>query len=164
MTSAEIRKKMIDFSDGNLHDIAHFMKVWGYAKTIGELEGLDEDTQFLLETAAIVHDIACPLCRVKYGNASGKHQEEEGGPLTREFLKGTGLTQEQIERVAYLVAHHHTYTDVVGADYQILLEADYLVNADESAYVKEHIVNFGRKVFKTESGRALLCSIYGVTL
>ena len=27
--------------------------VWTYAKTIGELEGLDADTQFILEVAAI---------------------------------------------------------------------------------------------------------------
>ena len=34
-------------------------------KTIGELEGLDADTQFILEVAAITHDIVCPLCRKK---------------------------------------------------------------------------------------------------
>ena len=27
--------------------------------------------------AAVVHDIACPLCREKYGNTNGKHQEED---------------------------------------------------------------------------------------
>ena len=32
------------------------------------------------------------------------------------------------------MTHHHTYTGVDGIDYQILLEADYLVNADESHY------------------------------
>ncbi|MCH5264212.1 MAG: phosphohydrolase, partial [Lachnospiraceae bacterium] len=70
---SEMISRMIDFYDGNLHDIDHFIKVWAYAKTIGELEHLDEETQFILETAAIVHDIACPLCREKYGNAGGKH-------------------------------------------------------------------------------------------
>ena len=49
------------------------------AKTIGELEGLDRHTQEVLELAAVVHDIACPLCREKYGNASGKNQERESG-------------------------------------------------------------------------------------
>ena len=69
---SEMIQKMIDYSNGNIHDIEHFMKVWAYAKTIGESEHLNEETQFILEAAAVVHDIACPLCREKYGNADGK--------------------------------------------------------------------------------------------
>ena len=68
MTIAQIMEKMIAFSEGNIHDITHLSCVWTYAKTIGELEGLDADTQFILEVAAITHDIACPLCRKKYGD------------------------------------------------------------------------------------------------
>ena len=86
MTVSEIMKKMMDFSEGNLHDINHFMKVYGFAKTIGELEKLDGETQFVLEVAAITHDIACPLCREKYGSTNGKYQEQEGMPLVRAFL------------------------------------------------------------------------------
>ena len=71
MTIAQIMEKMIAFSEGNIHDITHLSCVWTYAKTIGELEGLDADTQFILEVAAITHDIACPLCRKKYGNTNG---------------------------------------------------------------------------------------------
>ena len=61
MNIAEIMKKMIDFSDGNIHDIDHFIRVWTYARTIAELESLDAETQYILEVAAITHDIACPL-------------------------------------------------------------------------------------------------------
>ena len=91
MTIAQIMEKMIAFSEGNIHDITHLSCVWTYAKTIGELEGLDADTQFILEVAAITHDIACPLCRKKYGNTNGKYQEQEGAPLVREFLADTGM-------------------------------------------------------------------------
>ena len=86
MTVAEIMEKMIAFSEGNIHDIDHFIRVWTYAKTIGELERLDLQMQFILEVAAITHDIACPLCREKYGNTNGKHQEAEGAPLVTAFL------------------------------------------------------------------------------
>ena len=58
MTIAQIMEKMIAFSEGNIHDITHLSCVWTYAKTIGELEGLDAETQFILEVAAITHDIA----------------------------------------------------------------------------------------------------------
>ena len=71
MTIAELTKAMIDYSAGNLHDIHHFLKVYAYAKTIGECEQLAPETQMTLEAAALLHDIACPLCREKYGNTNG---------------------------------------------------------------------------------------------
>lgn len=103
MTIAQILSKMIAASNGNIHDIDHLLRVWAYARTIGELEGLDAETQYLLEVAAITHDIACPLCREKYGNTNGKYQEQEGAVLVRSFLAGTGMTEAQIARVAHLV-------------------------------------------------------------
>ena len=160
MTVAELTVKMIEYSNGNLHDINHFMKVYGYAKTIGECEHLDYETQTVLEVAALVHDIACPLCREKYGNADGKHQEEEGPALVRDFLKGTDCENDFVERVAYLDGHHHTLTNIEGMDYQILIEADYLVNADESSYSKDNIRNMSDKVFQTETGKRLLKRIF----
>ena len=134
MTISQIIEKMIAFSDGNIHDIDHFIRVWTYARTIGELENLDRETQFLLEVAAITHDIACPLCRVKYGNTNGKYQEEEGVPMVKEFLSDTGIAEEVIDRVAFLVGHHHTFSGIDGIDYQILIEADYIANATENGY------------------------------
>ena len=159
MNISQIMEKMIAFSNGNLHDMNHLMCVWTYAKTIGELEGLDRKTQETLEIAAITHDIACPLCREKYGNTNGKYQEQEGIPLVRAFLSDTGLSPEQIERVAYLVGHHHTYINVDGADYQILLEADYIANASENSFSRQSIETFLRRVTKTESGIRLARSV-----
>ena len=134
MKIAEIMKKMIDFSEGKILDLDHLIRVWTYARTIAELEALDEEMQYTLEVAAITHDIACPLCREKYGNTNGKHQETEGASMVRDCLRDTGLAEAQIDRVAFLVGHHHTFTDVHGKDYQILLEADYIANASENGY------------------------------
>ncbi|MCQ2537058.1 MAG: HD domain-containing protein [Lachnospiraceae bacterium] len=159
---SEIMKKMIEYSDGSNHDINHFMKVHNYARTIGELEGLAADTQMVLEVAAIVHDIACPMLRQQFGVADGKKQEVEGMPLAKDLLKDTGLSDDQIERVVYLVGHHHTIDEIDGMDYQILIEADYLVNADESSYSKEKIRNVYESVFKTETGKRLLAAVYGL--
>ena len=85
MTVSEVIKKMVAYSEGNLHDINHFMKVYAYAKTIAEGENLTPELQKLVEITAVVHDIACPLCRVKYGNTTGKHQEEESAALLEEL-------------------------------------------------------------------------------
>lgn len=160
MTISRILVKMIDYSAGNRKDIHHLMKVHSYARIIGKGEGLSEELQKITEIAAIVHDIACPLCRNKYGNTNGKYQEAEGPALTESFLADTGLTREEIARIAYLVGHHHTYEGVEGLDYQILLEADYLVNADESDYSRENILHMRDTVFQTKTGTALLESIY----
>lgn len=90
MKIATAIEKMTDFYKGNIHDIYHFLKVWAFAKNIGEAEGLDPKTQETLEMAAVVHDIACPLCREKYGNTSGKHQEEECAAGCTIFQRCTG--------------------------------------------------------------------------
>lgn len=50
---------MISYSEGNLHDIHHFMLVWSYAKTIGESEKLDTESRLKPKISAILQDIAC---------------------------------------------------------------------------------------------------------
>ena len=163
MTIAQILNKMIAASNGNIHDIDHLLRVWAYARTIGDLEGLDAETQYLLEVASITHDIACPLCREKYGNTNGKYQELEGAVLVRAFLAGTGMTETQIARAAYLVGHHHTLRDIHGMDYQILIEADYIANASENGYAKESVIHFLNTIMKTASGRQLAASVLGIS-
>lgn len=160
MTIPELMEKMIAFSAGNLHDIDHFIRVWTYARTIGALEGLDAGTQFVMEAAAITHDIACPLCREKYGNTNGKHQEAEGAEMVEAFLSGSGISAEQLSRIRYLVGHHHTFDRIDGPDYQILIEADFIANASENGYSAEKIQAFLDKIAKTAAGRRLIRSIF----
>lgn len=152
--------KMAAYSQGNLHDIAHYTKVHSFARTIGVLEGLSDEEQLTLELAAIVHDIACPLCRRKYGNTNGVYQEKEGGPLSEEFFRDMEIPESMKARIVYLVSHHHTYINVDGRDYRILLEADFLVNADESHMSKEAVEEGKKKIFRTKTGTGLLEEIY----
>lgn len=152
--------KMIVYSDGNKHDIAHFLKVYSYARMIGEMENLTERQQETLEIAAVIHDIACPVCREKYGDTNGSNQEKESPELVENFLKDVEIDTEMKSRINYLVSHHHTYTNVDGIDYRILLEADFLVNADESEMSEAAILTARERVFKTNTGKKLLTSIY----
>lgn len=162
MDISGILLKTVEFSEGNRHDINHFLKVYAYAKIIAEQEHISDEDQTIVEIAAIVHDIACPLCRKKYGNTNGKYQEAEGIILAQKFFENAGLPDHILERVVYLVGHHHTYENVDGMDYQILLEADYLVNADESEYSEENIRNTLNVLFKTNTGISMLKSIYNI--
>ena len=54
----ELALAMINYDNGDPKRIQHTTKVHAYASLIGIGEELDEDTQFILESAALVHDIA----------------------------------------------------------------------------------------------------------
>ena len=100
---------MIEYYRGDAKRIQHFIKVYNFASLLGRQEQLDEETLFILETAAIVHDIGIRICEQKYGICDGKHQELEGPAEAEKLLIKTGnYTCEQIERVCWLVGHHHT--------------------------------------------------------
>ena len=156
METAGMIRDMVAFYKGNTHDINHFLKVYAYARTIGGLTGLDSETQRTLEIAAIVHDIACPLCREKYGRADGALQEQESAPLVRAFLSPYALPEALAERVVFLVCHHHTVTGVDGLDWRILLEADFLVNAEECRMTSQQRRSACETFFRTEAGKELL--------
>lgn len=156
MENARMIRDMITCCKGSAHDVNHFLKVYAYARTIGKLTGLDEETQRIVEIASIVHDIACPLCREKYGRADGYLQEQESEALLRPFLAGYDLPEKVLERVIFLVCHHHTMTGVDGLDWLILLEADFLVNAEENAMSTLQIQSAREAFFRTEAGLELL--------
>jgi len=156
----DISIKMLHFYNGSIHDINHFLKVHAFARLIAEKEGLDKTTQEILEAAAILHDIACPLCREKYGSARGDLQELEGMPMAEEFLAEFMLPEDFVKRVVWLVGHHHTIDDVVSIEHRILLEADYLVNAHEGRHSREMIESAEKELFRTDTGKALLKSMY----
>ena len=77
-----------------------------------------------------------------------------------QILSDTGLTAQQKERIGFVVCHHHTYEGIDGIDWQILLEADYLVNAEESGYAKTAVRQFRDTVARTGAGKRLLDSVF----
>lgn len=163
MMIEKVLNQMIRYSNGHIRGIEHFLKVYTYASLIGKMESLDDHSQMLLELSAIVHDIACPLCLQKYNSIDGKLQEKESEPLVRDFFSDYHLPEEDLNRIVFLVTHHHTYTDVEGADYQILLEADYIVNAAEGKANPDAIRRFITDVAWTDSGKQLLRSVFCVS-
>lgn len=156
----DLMLKMIEFDAGDPKRIQHFVKVASFARTIGLGEGLDADTQQTLEAAAIVHDIGIRPSEEKYGDSIGKHQEELGPEPARRMLAEVGFGAERCERVAYLVGHHHTYTNIDGVDYQALVEADFLVNLFEDDASAAAVASAGEKIFRTVTGRRLLDTMF----
>ena len=158
---AVLLKAMIDYDKGDIKRIQHLVKVHDFASAIATLEGVDNETMFILETAAFLHDIGIHASEKMYGNCSGKHQEELGPGEARKLLNEIGnYTDAQIDRVCFLIGHHHTYTGVDGIDWQILLEADFLVNLFEDNLSPDAIRHFKETVFRTPSGIHLLDAMW----
>lgn len=155
-------EEMISYNRGDAKRIQHFIKVHSFAKLIGETEDLSPAELFVLETAAVVHDIGIKPSEAKYGRCDGKLQEQEGPEPARELLKGLGYENTVIERVCYLVAHHHTYENVEGLDYRILLEVDFLVNLYEDGISKEGVQRAYEKILVTETGKRICREMFGI--
>lgn len=158
----KLHTEMIRLYAGDPKRIQHFCKVHSYAKLIAELENIAPETQFILETAALTHDIGIHICEEKYGACGGKLQEKEGPALAAKLLADLGFAEAVSERVQYLIAHHHTYTNVDGIDYQILIEADFLVNLHEDGASKEAVKQAYEHIFVTEAGRRICREMYGI--
>lgn len=149
-------KEMIKFEENNPERINHFLKVYGFAKVISEMEGVDKETQEILELAAVMHDIGIKISLEKHDSSIGFYQEKEGPIKAREFLELHGVQENIIDRVCYLIGKHHTYTNIDGMDYQILVEADFLVNIHEGKIQKDIINSVRENIFKTKSGIEVL--------
>lgn len=159
---AKLMNMMTEYFNGDPKRIQHFTKVYAYAKNIGVLENIDSDTAFILETAAIVHDIGIKKGEEKYGRCDGKIQEELGPYEAEKILKKCGYSKEVIRRVKYLVGHHHTYSGIDGIDYQILVEADFIVNMYEDNADIESVKSVLGKIFKTKAGTDMYRQIFGI--
>ncbi|MDD6395226.1 MAG: HD domain-containing protein [Acutalibacteraceae bacterium] len=155
---------MINYYNGDPRRIQHFIKVHDLARTIGTLEGLDEHTLFTLEAAAAVHDIGIHICELTYGRCDGKLQEQEGPALARDMLSALDFDDEVIDRVCWLVGHHHTYSSIDTVDHQILVEADFLVNLYEDGTPKEAIQSAYDKIFVTETGKLFCRKMFGLNV
>ena len=125
---------MIELYRGDAKRIQHFCKVHSYAKLIAETENVDKECLFIIEAAALTHDIGIHSCEEKYGNCSGKLQEKEGPAIAEKML---------------------TYNNIDEIDYQILVEADFLVNIMEDGLSKEAALKAYESIFKTTCGKMI---------
>lgn len=152
--------EMIDYYGGEPKYIQHFIKVHRFAQMIGRAERLDAHTQFVLEAAALVHDIGIKPAQEKYGSHSGKLQEQEGPAPARKMLAGLDFEAADIDRICYLIAHHHTYANVDGLDYRILLEADFLVNLYEDGLSDSAVCAALKNIFRTDAGTRICRAMF----
>ena len=152
---------MVDFFGKDAPRIHHFLKVYGFARGIARLEGVDGDALRVIELAALTHDIGIKPSEEKYGSSAGHYQQIEGPAPARRLLREAGCSEADVERVCWLIAHHHTYHDIVAIDHQILVEADFLVNIYEDGIGADEVASIRARIFKTSAGIRFLDAMYG---
>lgn len=150
---------MTEINAGDCRRINHALKVWALCALLGGLENLEERAQETLEAAALLHDIGIHEAERLYGSAAGPLQEQLGPPIAREILEKAGMNSEAIDRVCHLIGHHHTYGAIDGLDFQLLVEADLLVNIDEEGWGSRQIAALHQH-FRSRSGRDLLTRMF----
>jgi HD superfamily phosphodiesterase len=151
---------MMHRNRGDKMRIEHSLKVYGYAQLLGRLEGLSPEKLFVLELTSILHDIGIHVAEKKFGFSDGHKQEMEGPPVARRILEDIGVTPEVIDRVCFIISKHHTFAAIDGIDFQLLVEADFLVNSVEEEVSPEGVEKFLELNFKTESGKKLICELF----
>jgi HD superfamily phosphodiesterase len=155
-----VLNEMMTYFGTDAYQINHALKVYGFASTIGRTDKLDANSIEILETAAILHDIGIPESEKKYGSSMGKYQEIEGPPIARVILEKLKVAPAAIDRVCFLIGNHHTYTKIDKIDFQILVEADFLVNIFENSMDGKMIESIYEKYFKTKTGISILETMY----
>mgnify|MGYP003520114966 FL=1 len=158
----DVYMAMADYDEGDPKRIQHFTKVYYYAHLIAVGEHLPLKVRQITEIAAMVHDIGIHKAEKSFHTTAGKIQEKLGAPESVKLLRDMGFSDEIVNRVSYLVGHHHTYTGIDGIDYQILVEADFLVNIYEDNMDLQARENAFDNIFKTSTGKRLFRQMYPV--
>ena len=148
------------YDAGDPRRVQHFIKVYGYCRLLRLSERLDAHTQNMLEAAALLHDIGIHEAKRQHGSSAGPYQEQEGPAVARPLLSAADADESEIERICWLIAHHHSCQAGEDTDFRILLEADFLVNADEDSLPRESIASARERLFRTDSGKKPLDDIF----
>ena len=154
---------MTEWFGGDPRRVQHFVKVHSFARLIGMGEELGADELFTLEAAAYVHDIGIKPGEERFNRSDGKIQEELGPDCAEKLLSGLGFPEQTIRRVSFLVGNHHTYSGITEPDHRILAEADFLVNLYEDDSPAEAVRAAYDMVFRTDTGRKICRTMFGIS-
>lgn len=146
----------------DIRRIKHALKVLRYAELIMEGEKVCEELRRVVTITALLHDVGIKAAEEKYNSAAGHYQEIEGPPIAEVMMRRHAEPQEVIQRVAYIIGGHHTAAKNNGLDFQIIWEADLLVNIEEDGLAEraDKLPGIIEKNFATVTGKSIACKIY----
>ncbi|MBO3802013.1 MAG: HD domain-containing protein [Thermoproteota archaeon] len=143
--------------------INHSLKVLNYAMHIMDKENIrNESTRKVVIISAILHDVGIKIAEEKYNSSEGKYQEIEGPIIARAIMEENKEDPSIIDRVCYIVGHHHTMEAINGIDFQIIWEADFISNLEEGNITfksKKDLEEAINKNLKTETSKKIVLEI-----
>jgi len=154
-----ISSEMKKYFGPDMKRVNHALKVAQYAEVILKIEG---GHPLVVLGAAYLHDIGIHEAQRKYGSTSGHLQEQEGPAIAREILEKLRVERGVVDEICDIVGHHHSPREKETLNFQILYEADWLVNIEEEGISKdrERLENVIKNVFKTVTGKKLAEKLY----
>jgi len=134
--------------------VHHAIKVAKFAEQILKMEG---GNPLVVMGVAYLHDIGIHEADRKYGSHSGYYQEMEGPAIAREILERLNVPTQMLDEMCDIIGHHHSPREEETLNFQILYEADWLVNIEEEGFSKDRkkVEALIAKVFRTATGRQL---------
>ena len=139
--------------------VNHALKVAKYAEQILKMEG---GNPLVVMGAAYLHDIGIHEAERKHGNPSGHYQEMEGPAIAKEILERLNVQKDMVDEICDIIGHHHHPREEETLNFQILYEADWLVNIEEEGISKDpkRLEALIEKVFRTVTGKQLAEKLY----
>lgn len=142
--------------------INHALKVLNFAEQIMHGEMVDDSLRRIVTITAILHDVGIKAAEQKYGSSAGPYQEQEGPAIAEAIMRRLNESKDVIARVSYIIGGHHTPAKNNGLDFQIIWEADLMVNIEEDNLTgdKAKLAAIVAKNFRTKTGRQLAEQTY----
>jgi len=134
--------------------VNHALKVTKYAEQILKMEG---GHPLVVVGAAYLHDIGIHEAERKHVDKSGHYQEVEGPAIAREILERLNVQKDMVDEICDIIGHHHHPREEETLNFQIVYEADWVVNIEEEGISKDskRLQAMIEKVFRTVTGKQL---------
>jgi putative nucleotidyltransferase with HDIG domain len=149
-----ISQEMKRYFAQDVKRVNHALKVAQYAEEILKIEG---GHPLVVLGAAYLHDIGIKKAEEKYGNSSAEQQEKEGPDIARDILNRLNVQRNIVEEICDIIGHHHHPRKQETLNFQILFEADWLVNLEEDGLHKDpnKLQEIIEKNFRTLTGKRM---------
>jgi hypothetical protein len=161
-TEARLLEALAQFFGKDRERTQHAYKVYSYTKCIAGCEAFSETERLDAVYASILHDVGIKIGEERFGKCSQRQQEEFGPPEAHKILEPLGVDADRIERISWIIGHHHQpklVTESPGREnraFCALIEADFIVNLEEGSIPLSDLPHIREAYFTTPTGRGLL--------
>lgn len=158
----EIIARMKSFFGSEQEYVDHALEVLKFAE---QLMGTEESSfnREIVVYAAVLHDVGIPEALRKHGSAAGPYQEKEGARIARQLLEDLRVPEEIIEEVCGIIGHHHTPGVLHTQNFQLLYDADWLVNFPKAYDINANPASIRAaidSVFLTQQGKTAASKLF----